>query len=149
MANVAEVTSLPTEEEAALAAESSRKLAVALGEGDAARLRLVDGDEVIELPVRAIKEFVKVLEQMAKGNAVVHIPVGHMLTTQQAAEILNVSRPYLVKKIDAGDIPFTLVGRHRRIQFEDLMAYKRRVDEASQRAMEALTKEAQEQGLGY
>lgn len=149
MGNVAGLTALPTKEEAALAAESSRKIAVAIGEGHAARLRLIDGEKEIEVPVQAVHMLADILNQMAQGNAVSLVPVGHMLTTQQAADILNVSRPYLNKRIDTGEIPFTLVGRHRRIKLEDLMAYKQKVDEASQRAMDKLAQEAQEQELGY
>ena len=140
---------LPTEEEVDLAAESSRLLAACLGAGKHARLRLIDGDTDVTVPVSVIHILVDILNQMAQGNAVSLVPVHAELTTQQAADLLNVSRPYLVKQLEAGEVPFHKLGRHRRVRFTDLMAYKERVDSACREAAYALTAEAQELGLGY
>jgi excisionase family DNA binding protein len=140
---------MPTEDEVTLAAESSRLLAACVGAGDKARLRLIDGDVDVTVPVSAIHMLVDILNQMAQGNAVSLVPVHAELTTQQAADILKVSRPYLVKKLEAGEIPFHKLGRHRRIRFSDLMAYKERVDRESREAVDELTVQAQELDLGY
>lgn len=140
---------LPTEEEIGLAAESSRLLAACVGTGAQARLRLIDGDTELTVPVSAIHMLESILHQMALGNAVSLVPVHAELTTQQAADLLNVSRPYFVKQLEQGKLPFHKVGRHRRIRFEELMRYRESVDEESRRLADELTAEAQELGMGY
>jgi excisionase family DNA binding protein len=140
---------LPTEEESRLAAESGRKLAAIIGQDEAAQLCLYDGDVKVTVPVSAIRLLGDILNQMAQGNAVTLVPIGHTLTTQQAADMLNVSRPYLVKLLEAGEISFTKVGRHRRIKYQDLLAYMEKMDEQSRSAVDDLSKQAQELGMGY
>lgn len=140
---------LPTAEEVELAAQSSRKLAVALGHGDDARLRLVDGDIDITVPVSAIHMLADILAEMAAGKAISLVPVDAELTTQQAADLLNVSRPYVVKLIDTGQLAGMKVGRHRRVRFEDVMSYKQDRRDAARRALAELTAEAQALDLGY
>ena len=86
---------------------------------------------------------------MAQGNAVAIVPLHAEMTTQQAADILNVSRPYLITLLEKGELRYTKVGTHRRIQFKDLMAYKDKIKEQSSNAMDELVKIAQENNLGY
>ena len=140
---------MPTEKEISLAAESSRLLAACIGKGETAQLRLIDGDKDVTVPVSAIHMLVDILSQMAQGNAVSLVPVHAELTTQQAADMLNVSRPYLVKLLESGKIRFHKTGRHRRIRFDDLMEYMRRMDEESRKAADELTAQAQELVMGY
>ena len=97
----------------------------------------------------ALDLLVEVLGQLANGNAVTAVPVHAELTTHQAAEILNVSRPFLIGLLDAGEIPFRMVGTHRRIRFTDLMAYKQQDDAKRDKALAELTQQAQDLGLGY
>ncbi|MAT65432.1 MAG: DNA-binding protein [Gammaproteobacteria bacterium] len=139
----------PNEEEAALAAESSRLLAALIGEGERARLRLLDGEQEITVPVSAIRLLVDILNQMAKGNAISLVPIHAELTTQQAADVLNVSRPYLVKLLDEGEIPFHKVGVRRKIYFRDLMEYRTKREQESMDALDALTRQGQELDMGY
>ena len=90
-----------------------------------------------------------ILAELAEGNAVKVVSVHAELTTQEAADILNVSRPHLVKLLEEGALPFHRIGKHRRVRFADLMQFKARRDQASEEAMAALAKQAQELGMGY
>lgn len=103
--------------------------------------------EVVELPPSVLHILRQVVRQMARGKAVSVVPVGQELTTQEAAEILNVSRPYLVRLLEQGDIPFTRTGTHRRVRLDDLLAYKRERDAERRRALAELTQMSQEMGL--
>ena len=84
---------------------------------------------------------------MAQGNAVTLIPVHAELTTQEAADLLNVSRPFLIKLVDTGEIPCRKVGRHRRIRYNDLMAYKQRNDRLRRQALDEIVGISQELNL--
>jgi excisionase family DNA binding protein len=142
----------PNERESAMAKESSRKLSpfsrkslrVTIAEPGAGR-----GKVDVELPAPAVAALVQILTEMAAGNAVTLIPVHAELTTQEAASLLNVSRPYLVKLIEQKKLPCRKVNTHRRIAVRDLLDYKRRSDAARQKALAELADDAQEHGLGY
>lgn len=139
----------PTEDEAQRAAEARRQIAAIQGRDEKAQLCLYDGDQKIVVPVAAIPLLEGILNHMAQGNAVTLVPIGHTLTTQQAADMLNVSRPYFVKLLEAGKIAFTKVGRHRRVQLQDLLDYMKQADESSRKALDELTVQAQALKMGY
>lgn len=140
---------IPTPEDARLAVESSRLLATCIGKGESACLRLREGDEILQVPVKAIRLLVDILEAMARGDAVSLIPIHKELTTQEAANLLNVSRPYLVKLMEKGDIPFHKNGVRRKVLFKDLMEYKQQRDQSTRELLDDLTAEAQELDMGY
>jgi excisionase family DNA binding protein len=124
-------------------------LAACIGHGETARLRVIDGNDDIEVPVSALRLLVDILAQMADGNAVTIMPIHTELTTQQAADFLNVSRPHLVGLLEQNSLPYRKVGTHRRILFKDLLDYRERSRIASKDALDELARQAQELGMGY
>ena len=141
----------PSEADAMLARESARRLALQLAKANGAmRLRIVEPDgtsETVRIPTAAFRLLVTILAEMGSGNAVRLIPHHAELTTQEAAELLNVSRPYLVRLLDEGRIPFHRVGTHRRVLFRDVMAYRAEHRRARGTALDELTRLDQEVGL--
>lgn len=113
-------------------------------------VRMVNQDhetEEVQIPAAAFRLLVQILDQLGRGNAVMCVPVHAELTTQQAADLLNVSRPYVVKLLEEGAIPFSRTGTHRRVRLEDVMEYKRRRQAARREAMKELVRESEKLGL--
>lgn len=143
---------VPTAQESAIAREASRMLATHLKRLPDIRFQIMEDRKTAEkltLPPAAIRMLLDILTEMAAGNAITLIPVHAELTTQQAADVLNVSRPYLVTLLEEKKIPYRKVGTHRRILFEDLMRYKKQIDADRRAALDQLTKEAQDLNMGY
>lgn len=153
------VATMPSERESEMARESSRRLASLLGarrvgksEGDTISVRIGDENEpheVVALPVSVLQMLTRLLAHMAEGSAVQLLPVDAELSTFEAADVLSVSRPHLIKLIDEGAMPCRRVGTHRRILLRDLLEYKRGDDLKRQAILAELVAEAQELGMGY
>ncbi|HPB76680.1 MAG TPA: helix-turn-helix domain-containing protein [Chromatiaceae bacterium] len=146
-------TSLPSAEDIALARESGRALSTVLKTRDTTQQIDFQDDEgavrTVTIPTTALRLLLDVLTEIGQGNAVSIIPIHAELTTQEAADVLNVSRPFLVQLLEKGEIPFHKIGTHRRVRYQDVITYKNRIDAARRNALDELTEQAQELGMGY
>jgi excisionase family DNA binding protein len=136
-----------------MAKQSSRILAAHLHpQNQTQRLKIVEKngtEQEVVIPAAAFHLLVDILSQMAQGNAISLISIHAELTSQEAADMLNVSRSYFVKLLDSGEIPYRKVGRHRRVLFADLMAYKQKTDHQRMISLDKLAAQAQELNMGY
>lgn len=120
---------IPSEQDMTYALETSRTLSSHVGE-DTLGLTLDDGSKII-MSKSLLRFMMDALVQISQGNSVTLMPIHAELTTQQAADFLNVSRPYLVDELlEKGQIPFKKVGTRRRVLFQDVLAYKNKIDQA-------------------
>ncbi len=144
---------LPSEEDIALARESGRALSSVLhirAETQQIDFRDDKGTvRTVRIPTSALHVLLDVLTEIGRGNAVSVTPIHAELTTQEAADVLNVSRPFLVQLLEKGDIPFHKIGTHRRVRHQDVIAYKTRIDAERRKVLDALAAQAQELGMGY
>lgn len=145
----------PSAEDAEVAKESGRKLSRFLGGKFRSKKPMLvtfrpggSGEgETVEIPLVAFRLLATILAQMSMGNTLTLVPIHAELTTREAADLLNVSRPFLVGQLEKGVIPFRMVGAHRRILFQDLMEYKKRSDAQRLQALQELVDLDQELGL--
>lgn len=112
-------------------------------------LRIDESDEIVTIPLKALKLLNSILTNMAQGKSIALMPTDAEITTQQAAEILNVSRPHVIKLLEKGDIPFKKVGSHRRILLQDILEYESKFKSERRKKLNYLAKEAQKLNLGY
>ena len=123
----------------------------AVGDSAAAITLTTDSGEhrTVDVPPAALKLIGQLLGAMSEGRPIALVPSSQEFSTVEAAHFLNVSRPFVVKEIDAGRLPHRLVGSHRRVAFEDLIAYARKMREQQEFALERLAENARELGLDY
>jgi excisionase family DNA binding protein len=144
---------LPTADEIMLARQSSREISAYLQtKAEIQSIEIKDdtgATHPVQVPVSALRLLVEVLTEIGEGNAVSIIPVHAELTTQEAADVLNVSRPFLVKLLEQKTIPHHKVGTHRRVYYQDVMNYKESIDSERRNALDELAKQAQELDMGY
>lgn len=153
MTTLSPTHSLPTAEEVVLARESGRALSAYLQtRAEIQQIEIFDDKGAahpVRVPVSALRLLVDVLTEIGDGNAVSIIPIHAELTSQDAADVLNVSRPFLVQLLERGDIPFHKVGTHRRVRYQDVISYKEQIDAKRSKALDELAEQSQVLKMGY
>ena len=141
----------PSPTEATLARISGQRLAAFAERRRSLTVRVVDAEQgpLLELPAGAVALLMDILGAMAAGRGVTLMPENADLTTVEAAGILNVSRPFLIKLLEEGKIPYRKTGTHRRIRMEDIMTYKAKIDAEREGVLDQLVADAQAQDMGY
>src|ERR1700733_2463310 len=142
---------VPSHREVELAEKSGRILSAYIKSTKNFTLQLVSNkkeDKRIVLPAQALQLLLGILKEMSHGNAVSLIPIHAELTTQEAADVLNVSRPYFINLLKEGKIPFRKVGTKRRILAKDVLRYKASIEKKRFKTLESLAKQAQEFNMG-
>ena len=145
------IVHLPTQPEMEEAKISSRMLSK-YADADRVQMTLKASNGQAEdfvLPGPVLQMLLDILSEMARGNAISLMPIHHELSTQEAANLLNVSRPHLVSLLEKGSLPFRKVGSHRRVQAKDVLEYKANIDQLRLATLNELTAFSQEQGMGY
>lgn len=144
---------LPAAGEVKAAVQAQRDLTAYLATRfETQRIQIFDDQQQahqLELPTSALRLLADILAELANGNAVKVVPVHAELTTQEAADLLNVSRPHLIKLLEAGALAFHRTGKHRRVKLADLMQYKETRERTCRQAMAELAEQSQALGMGY
>ena len=107
------------------------------------------GGDRVTIPAGVLRVLARVAREMAKGNGVAVVPVHHELTTHEAAALLYVSRPHLIRMLDTGRLPFRRVGSHRRVRFDDVMALRAREEAQREALLTRIAQESQDLGLEF
>ncbi|HOY20099.1 MAG TPA: helix-turn-helix domain-containing protein [Haliscomenobacter sp.] len=113
------------------------------------KLRIQGSDEVVIIPLKALQLLNSIISNMAQGKSIALMPTDAEVSTQQAAEILNVSRPHVIKLLEKGEIPHKKVGSHRRILLQDVLKYEANFKSDRRKKLDYLAKEAQHLNMGY
>jgi excisionase family DNA binding protein len=144
-----EVLIRPTKNEQIMALESYRKLAIVLetSHDEISEVVIEESAERILLPRKAMELLAAILKATSQGKVISLVPVSMEMTTQAASEILGCSRPHLVGLLERGEIPFTKVGRHRRLQYDDVMNYRKRKKEEQERRLIEMMRMDEDLGL--
>jgi excisionase family DNA binding protein len=139
----------PSKEEQITAIGSYNALVATLNsiKSDNPEIEIEETKEKIKIPLEALKLFAKILQAMSQGNPISIVPIATEMTTQAAAEFIGCSRPHFVKLLENGEIPFTKVGRHRRVRFEDIAKYKETMKKKQEDAIVRMMKSDEELGL--
>ncbi|WP_340064430.1 helix-turn-helix domain-containing protein [Ascidiimonas aurantiaca] len=139
----------PSKEEQITAMESYNALAATLEQltSKNPEIEIEETEEKIKIPLKALKLLAKILKATSEGKPISLVPMATEMTTQSAAEFLGCSRPHLVKLLEEGKIPFTKVGKHRRVRFEDVVNYKNEMKAKQEQILMDIMKFDEELGL--
>jgi excisionase family DNA binding protein len=139
----------PSKQEQKTAMESYNALASMLKELDTENpeIEIEETSEKIRIPLKALKLLAKILEETSKGRLISIVPIATEMTTQAAAELLGCSRPHLIKLLESGEIQFTKVGKHRRIRYEAIVKYKKKMKARQKQLLIDMMKSDEETGL--
>ena len=139
----------PSKEEQRAAMESYNALAATIEQlhTDNPEIEIEETQEKIKIPISALKLLAKILEELSQGNPISIVPIATEMTTQAAAELLGCSRPHIVKLLEDGRIPFTKVGKHRRVKFDDINRYKKDMKEKQRKTIREIMELDEESGM--
>jgi excisionase family DNA binding protein len=139
----------PSKDDQKTAIESYSALEAVLNElkTDTPEIEIEETQEKIKIPKHALTLLAKILKATSQGKFISIVPIATEMTTQAAAEFLGCSRPYLIKLLENGDIDFTLIGRHRRIKFEDMVKYKKQMKAKQKQGLINMMQQDEELGL--
>lgn len=139
----------PSKKEQITAMKSYNALVATLEElhSENPEIEIEETAEKIKIPLKALKLLAKILKATSQGQPISLVPIATEMTTQAAAELLGCSRPHLVKLLEEGKIPYTMVGRHRRVKFEDAMKFKKEMKMKQERVLIDIMKSDEDLGL--
>jgi excisionase family DNA binding protein len=126
---------------------STLRQAISQLQSEEVDIEIIGSNDKLELPLSVLRLLEDILKNMSEGKIVSIVPLATELTTQKAAEILGCSRPFLVNLLEEGKIPFTKVGKHRRIMFEDVMQYKAKMKAVQKQHLIEMMAVDEEEGL--
>lgn len=149
MEEVLEITTKQDQELAQTSISQIRRAVTSVKNDGFAKIKVQDQREFLHIPKKAFHLLVEILANMSEGRSVTVIPTDKQISTQQAADFLNVSRPHIVKLLENGIIPFKKVGTHRRIDLMHLIEYEKGLKQNRKQKLDFLTEQAQELNLGY
>jgi len=139
----------PTKEEQRAAQESYDTLASSIEHlrSEIPEIEIEETEEKIRIPISALRLLAKILKEISRGNPISIVPIATEMTTQAAAELLGCSRPHIVRLLEEGKIPYTKVGKHRRIKYENVVIFKKEMKSKQRSKIQELMQLDEESGL--
>ncbi|MFO8234618.1 MAG: helix-turn-helix domain-containing protein [Bacteroidales bacterium] len=140
---------IPSKEEQLTALKSYSVLASSIDQlrNDNPEIEIEETEEKIRIPISTLRLLADILKQISQGYPISIVPIATEMTTQAAAELLGCSRPHVVRLLEEGKIPFTKVGRHRRIKYEDIVRFKKDMKSKQRKRIQKLMELDEESGL--